>query len=307
MIRADEAVRPAPILDGTTNASVAVDLIDASSQPWNSATTLYLARALQGIALGRPLSVLDLGCGDGRTISLLHRFGHELHGVDLPDRAEVLRQNLFPLFGDHFESRVRIVTDERRVPFETGQFDVIYANQVFEHVRFLDQMLSECARMLRADGALVALFPTATYPVEGHVLVPFAHWIPSSSFRRAYLCAFLSIGVGRKLPGMSARQSAREWDDRLRQYTFYRFINEIEDLFRYYFEEFSVDTGRYVRAKVDLLSASPSLMRRALGRGARTLQGRFVSALVTHGFCAAFCARRPKLPETRKRVTAWRH
>jgi ubiquinone/menaquinone biosynthesis C-methylase UbiE len=55
---------------------------------------------------------------------------------------------------------------EREIPFESQMFDVIYANQVFEHVRFLDRMFEECVRVLKPGGTLITLFPVATYPLE---------------------------------------------------------------------------------------------------------------------------------------------
>jgi SAM-dependent methyltransferase len=306
MIPVDRTLDVAPHVD-LTPADGHVPSIHAAAHPWKSATTLYIARAVASVARGRPIAVLDLGCGDGRAISLLHQYGYAMHGVELPDRADVLRENLQPLFGEQFESRIKFVTDERRIPFDSAQFDLVYANQVFEHVRFLDQMLAECARVLRPDGTLIALFPTATYPIEGHVLVPFAHWIPSGRFRRAYLRLCLSLGIGRRMPGLSVKESAREWDERLRLYTFYRFMNEIEDLFRFHFQEFSIDTADYIRAKADLLCASRSVAKRGFGHLLRAVDSRLTTTLVTHGFSGVFRARRPVPADRHHAVVAWRH
>jgi SAM-dependent methyltransferase len=281
--------------------------ISASEKPWNSATTLYIARKLQQIADGRQLQVLDMGCGQGQAISLLSGYGHTLYGFDLPDKSETLAANLGPTFGDAYADRIRFMEDERRIPFSTAQFDLIYANQVFEHVRFLDQMLAECARVLKPDGSLITLFPPATYPIEGHSLVPFVHWIPAGRFRRAYLRAFLTLGIGRRLPGWSVSQAVHEWDDRLRQYTFYRFMNELEALFTYYFDEWHLDAGGYIRAKADLLHAGGSASKRSLGRLLDAVRGERLASLVTHGFMAVFVARSPKPVERRHRVVEWKH
>jgi SAM-dependent methyltransferase len=287
-----------------TGATVA---IGASDKPWNSATTLYIARKLHAVAQGRPLAVLDVGCGDGRTIRLLEGSGHALHGCDFPNHAETLRRNLLPIFGDAFPTRIRFVEDERHIPFESGQFDAIYANQVFEHVRFLDQLLAECARVLKPEGELISLFPLATYPLEGHVRVPFAHWLPPGGLRRGYLRVCLGLGVARRLPGYAGADAAREWDERLREYTFYRFMNEIECLLTYYFDEWHFDTDGYVMAKVDLLRAGRSAGGRALGAALHMLQGRPLSWLVTHGLNTVVCARKPKPADARRGVVLWRH
>jgi hypothetical protein len=100
---------------------------------------------------------------------------------------------------------------------------------------------------------------------------------------------------------------AREWDERLRLYTFYRFMNEIESLFAYYFEEWYLETDHYVRAKIDLLHASGSAGKRTLGWILSALQSNLFTGFVTYGFNAVFCARRPRPEHARCKVTPWRH
>ena len=280
--------------------------VSASSKAWNSATTLYIARALQDVAGDRRLSVLDMGCGDGLLIRSFLEFGHDMHGFDLPDREPALQAKMKPVFGDRFGERIRIMDDERRIPFDDGLFDVVYANQVFEHVRFLDQMLAETTRVLRPGGTFIALFPLATYPIEGHCLVPFAHWLPPGRARQTYLTAMLRLRIGRRFAGMTSHQSAVEWDDRLRQFTFYRFMNEITALLDHYYQDAEVDAAGYIRAKIDLLLGSGARSDRMAGKLARIVEGPRLDTLVTHGFMGVFKARRPRDPEARRRLLAWK-
>ncbi|HUU33213.1 MAG TPA: class I SAM-dependent methyltransferase [Vicinamibacterales bacterium] len=278
----------------------------ATSKPWNSATTLYIARALQDAANGRRLTVLDMGCGDGLLMRSFADLGHDLYGFDLPDREAALREKMGPVFGDRFDEHIRIMADERRIPFDDASFDVVYANQVFEHVRFLDQMVAETVRVLKPGGILIALFPLATYPVEGHCLVPFAHWLPPGRGRQHYLTAMLRLRIGRRFPGMTSRQSAVEWDDRLRQFTFYRFVNEITALFDHYYEGATVDAAGYIRAKIDLLQATGSWSGRLAASVAASTRGPLMDAMVTHGFMGVFVATNPRSAETRRRMLAWK-
>jgi hypothetical protein len=83
-------------------------------------------------------------------------------------------------------------------------------------------------------------------------------------------------------------------------------MNEIEALLTYYFEEWTIDTGAYVRAKADLLQGRASAARRALGRQLARAQGPIVDALVTYGFNAVFVARRPRALGSRRAVMEWR-
>ena len=213
-----------------------------------------------------------------------------------------------PILGEAFDERIRIMRDERVIPFPDSQFDVVYANQVFEHVRFLDHMLGECARVLKPGGTLIALFPLATYPIEGHSLVPFVHWLPPGSGRARYLRLCLTLGIGRRIPGMGARASATEWDERLRDFTFYRFMNEIRGVLDHYFQESRIDTGGYVEARRGTcLRARPSAVGRLLAPRRRPAPGSAASAPSSRaGSWGCFQASRPRPPEDRRRMLQWR-
>jgi SAM-dependent methyltransferase len=268
----------------------------ANQRPWNSPTTLYIARRLRDLAgeRGGQLAVLDMGCGDGTILEQLTGDGHDLHGYDLPAVVEAAKRRLQPFLGDDMDGRIRAAGDERTIPFPDSTFDVVYANQVFEHVRFLDTMLAECARVLKPGGTVLALFPLATYPIEWHLKIPFAHWIPPGKARIHYLRLFYASGVRPRLGGSSAMSTAVSQDEFLRERTYYRFMNEIMSVGRHYFGTCTVETGQVIRAKLDLLALSPSPTRRTIARLLRRAEGPLLDYLVTHFFNAALCLRDPR-------------
>ena len=268
--------------------------ISAAAQPWNSATTLFIARQLAELGGGRPLSVLDVGCGDGAALDLLANLGHDMYGYDLASRGESLRRRLGPRLGAEFEDRIRIAPDERTIPFEDNAFDVIYANQVFEHVRFFDQIVSECARVLRPGGALITLFPLATDPVEPHLRIPFAHWLPPGGFRRAYFWPFYALRLRPRAAGETARQTARRQDESLADGVYYRFMNEVRSVILHYFVSMDVATGDYLRAKIDLLRGRPRRLPRLIAAALDTVDGPAVAWLATHLLCGALVVRNPR-------------
>jgi SAM-dependent methyltransferase len=270
-------------------------MISATDKPWNSATTFYIARKLDELAAGRKLSVLDLGCGDGTVMSHLLDYGYELHGYDFCERSDALKGRLGPHFKDQFEDRIRIAPDERTIPFPDAFFDVIYANQVFEHVKFLDRIFAECARVLRPGGVVVTLFPLATYPVELHAKIPFAHWLPPGRVRIAYLELFYALHLRPLWKNCSAHETAVHWDETLRKICYYRFLNEIQELSEYYFESWELDTRGYVRAKIDLMNTNPSAMRRKCGSLLGACEGSVLDYLITHLFGAVFVLKSPRL------------
>ncbi|RYD86002.1 MAG: class I SAM-dependent methyltransferase [Verrucomicrobiaceae bacterium] len=51
--------------------------------------------------------------------------------------------------------------DVHAIQFGSGSFDAVVSGDVFEHVPFLDKALSECRRILRPEGQLIATFPFA--------------------------------------------------------------------------------------------------------------------------------------------------
>ena len=275
--------------------------VAASEKVWNSPTTLYLARSLSSRAGGGVLTVLDLGCGDGSTLAQLADSGHDLFGCDLPERRAALEQRLAPVFGDSFARRIRTVANEDRVPFDDDAFDIVYANQVFEHVRNLEATLRECHRVLKPRGTLLATFPPATCPLEVHLGIPFAHWLPAGPLRVRYLHLVYGLGL-RPLPdGGAPAETARRQDRYLRDKTFYRTAGGTAFLASAYFNSVRCETDRLIAAKLDLLGerARPGASRAV--PLARILNGRLAGFLVSRLFLAAYSFSTPScLPDPRE-------
>jgi cyclopropane fatty-acyl-phospholipid synthase-like methyltransferase len=75
------------------------------------------------------MRALDVGCGNGKTVSSLLREGAEATGLDFS--AEAI-ESCRSLFGDRAEF---VVADSSDMPFADGSFDVVTAVHVFEHLR----------------------------------------------------------------------------------------------------------------------------------------------------------------------------
>lgn len=90
--------------------------------------------------------VLDLGCGDGRSIDAFRAADPNVEwtGLDVPDSTEVrTRTRTDASFA---------VFDGEHIPFEDGRFDLIFCKQVLEHVRRPEPLLVEVGRCLARDG-----------------------------------------------------------------------------------------------------------------------------------------------------------
>lgn len=99
--------------------------------------------------------VLDMGCGTGYGTAILARAAANVVGIDLGDDAiaEARRRygsaaNLEYLQGDCYA-----------LPFDDGEFDVVVANEIIEHVTDHDAFVSEARRVLKADGLFLVSTP----------------------------------------------------------------------------------------------------------------------------------------------------
>jgi SAM-dependent methyltransferase len=74
--------------------------------------------------------ILELGCGDGKTVSMLVQQGYHVTAIDFSGRAVFLCRNTCP-----YPDRVRIaVADVRQIPFRNESFDGIIASHITGHL-----------------------------------------------------------------------------------------------------------------------------------------------------------------------------
>ncbi len=270
-------------------------MVSATDKPWNSPMTLYIARRLQDIAKGQKIAVLDMGCGKGTTLEFLSDYGYDLYGYDFPECSEALRKKFSSYFGESYEKHIRFMEDERTIPFDDNSFDVVYANQVCEHVKLFSQMMSECCRVLKPNGVLLANFPLATKPIEGHVKIPFAHWMAPGKMQFLYLYVFSALGLGSNTKrGSSVSEKANFQESRLQKRIYYRFMNEVQNVAEFYFKEFEINTDLFIRAKLDMMAVDRKMIERWSGSFVRLFEGNILDYVVTNYLNAAFCMRYPK-------------
>lgn len=106
-------------------------------------------KCLGRIPLRLDMHILDVGCGDGRLLTVLHRAGfRHLLGVD-----PFLAADREPVPG------VRV----RKAEVETvpEKFDLVMLHHVFEHVPDGGRMLAACRERLRPGGRILLRLPTA--------------------------------------------------------------------------------------------------------------------------------------------------
>jgi len=123
------------------------------------------ARELIRLARGaRHARVLEIGCGGGGLLRMLHARGVCAMGVDtLASALHLARART----ATHLIPLVHIAGDSA-LPFCDDAFDAIVAQHVIEHLTDVDTALREWARVLKPGGRLAIATPNARYPDPAH-------------------------------------------------------------------------------------------------------------------------------------------
>jgi SAM-dependent methyltransferase len=138
----------------------------------------YLPAAMARRQDGRPLRLLDSGCGNGISVDLLGEAGIEAWGNDV----SALRK--WQWRERKFRHRL-VVADTRRLPFADGSFDLVISSGVLEHVGVEEgrdphyfvrpradrdaqrlDFLRELLRVLAPGGQLYLDFPNGAFPID---------------------------------------------------------------------------------------------------------------------------------------------
>lgn len=116
---------------------------------WHKAKRRFVNQAIAIYAQKKKLTILDVGCGTGKNMEELRRFG-DVWGVDVSDEAHAFckKRGLTQVKKGEVE----------RLPFERDIFDVVCILDVLEHVD--DRAtIKEIKRVLKNDGLIVITVP----------------------------------------------------------------------------------------------------------------------------------------------------
>ena len=123
--------------------------------------------------------ILDVGCGLGTYVAHFRRFSEQVFGVDVdPDKVAEASKSL---------PNVQVSPAES-LPFSDSSFDVVFSNEVIEHVGDDRAAIAEAVRVTADGGHVVIYAPNRLYPFETHgayfgkrfvfKLIPLINYLP---------------------------------------------------------------------------------------------------------------------------------
>ncbi len=128
------------------------------SYVWRSGQERRLRMVTETVSLqGR--RVLDVGCGLGLYVHRFMELGAQAHGIEIDsERAHAALQ---------VSPHIREGSAEE-LPYPDESFEVVFSNEVLEHVEDDERAISEAVRVLVPGGHLILFVPNRLYPFETH-------------------------------------------------------------------------------------------------------------------------------------------
>ena len=139
--------------------------------------------------------ILDFGCGAGQTVIYLRLLGFDAKGVDLG--SVDLPNKVAHKLG--LGSGVFTQYSGRHSSYVDNSFDLIYSEQVLEHVLDLTAYYSEASRLLKPNGVAYFSFPHRMIPFDTHTRTWFVHYFPKRIQNGLYAVLSRDVAYIRKI------------------------------------------------------------------------------------------------------------
>jgi len=99
--------------------------------------------------------VLDIGCNTGHLLNTIRNTNSscECWGIDVEPKITTLK----------IENCRFKVTDIKKTPFEDNYFSMIFALDILEHIKDLNDAIKEIHRVLKPDGVFILCGPTESW------------------------------------------------------------------------------------------------------------------------------------------------
>lgn len=141
----------------------------------------------------KEMKILDWGCGKGGDVLWMLEKGYNVYGVEIDMEVMNKGMELFRKKGCD-PSRLRLLSPSGKTDFPDNFFDFTFSDQVFEHISNLESVAAELGRVTAKEGAGLHIYPAHKYLVEGHLYMPFVHWLPKNILRKYLIALYVTLG-----------------------------------------------------------------------------------------------------------------
>ena len=152
--------------------------------------------------------ILDVGCGIGTYVRRFRRYSDDVHGIEVePERVAEASAGLPNI----------VLGVGEALPYPDDHFDLVFSNEVIEHVDDDRATAAEMVRVTRPGGAIVVFAPNRLYPFETHGAylgeryvfgnIPLVNWLPDPL--RDRFAPHVRAYTMRRLRGLFAGQPVR--------------------------------------------------------------------------------------------------
>ncbi|MGK2954010.1 MAG: class I SAM-dependent methyltransferase [Thiobacillus sp.] len=165
----------------------------------------------------------SVGCGRGRTESVLVERGRDVHGVDVS--AEAIATARLRL------TSARVMSPDERMPFDEGSLDGLILADVIEHMPLAWERLRLFAMMVKPGGWVVISVPNMRYLDVLHQLVVKGEWreVPMGIFDETHVQVMTHKRLNRwcEAAGLEVQQWFDRYDHRFVHRNVYRILNHL--------------------------------------------------------------------------------
>jgi len=141
-----------------------------------------MARLKNAVEIAGDAIILEIGAASGGLLLPLGELGYRCIGVEPTPTARANARRL----AQHLAVPITIVAGvAESLPFKDGQFDVVLADTVIEHVLDVERAFSEACRVLRAGGVFWFYTASSLCPYQYEIRrFPLFPWYPDRLKRR---------------------------------------------------------------------------------------------------------------------------
>jgi SAM-dependent methyltransferase len=153
--------------------------------------------------------ILEAGCGEGLYAhKLITQYQAEVDAFDIEQNRVRVAQTHVPR---------TVVAQGEHLPYPDDTFDVVFSNEVIEHVNDDQQFAAEMVRVTRAGGRIAIFCPNRWYPVEQHGIywrgeyrfgnIPLVNYLPDFLRNRLapHVRTYTARGIRRVFKGQPVR------------------------------------------------------------------------------------------------------